>query len=891
MQTARRAIACLLLMATTCGFASAADSLLTLDEADRIVLLGNTQAERMQYHGHWETLLHGRFPQHNLVVRNLGWSGDTITTRLRSLDFPDHGHTLFDHQPDAILAFFGFNESFDGPDGVDQFKQDLATFIADVRKLKYPSQTIKRFTEEPTPQDGSGEVTRTPQLVLISPIANEDLENRGIQAGTRNNENIALYVAAIQEVAATNDVPFVNLFTPTGTVGESASPLTFNGIHLSEQGDWHVSRHLDRALFGSENPLDAESPNFRRLRSEVQEKNLQHWYDYRAVNGYYIYGDRKKPFGVVNFPAEFEKLRKMVAVRDERVWKVARGEGVPREIDDSGTGEFVDVESNFKNEVKITSPEDAIKLFSLPEGFDVNLWASEVEFANLENPVQFAFDARGRMWIATMPTYPMYLPGTPVDDKVIILEDSNGDGVADTEKIFADGLHLPTGIELGDGGVYLAQQPNVMFLPDADGDDRADSRELILNGFDSADSHHSCGAFEWGVDGALYMLEGTFHHSQIETPYGLVRLANAGCYRYEPRTEKLSVFVSYSFANPWGLCWDKWGQNFLADASGGANYFSAAFSGDIDHPHKRPEMKQFLVKQWRPTCGCEIVSSRHFPDEMQGDYLLNNDIGFQGTLHYRFRDEGSGFHADPVEPLLRSSDPNFRPVDLQFGPDGALYVLDWFNPLVGHMQHSIRDPNRDKRHGRIWRITYKHKPLLEPPQIAGQPVDQLLDLLKAYEYRTRYAARRELRSVPTDKVNAAIKNWIAALNAKDPEVDRLKLEALWVQQSHAAVDESLLRELLASKDARVRASAVRGLCYQRDEIGDTLALLQAGVNDEHPRVRLEAIRALSFFHGDQAAAARDIAYESLAYDQDEYLEYTLNQTLATLDRRVPAGAE
>src|SRR5262249_49074167 len=155
------------------------------------------------------------------------------------------------------------------------------------------------------------------------------------------------------------------------------------------------------------------------------------------------------------------------------------------------------------------------------------------------------------------------------------------------------------------------------------------------------------------------------------------------------------------------------------DASGGANYYATAFSGDVDYPDKRGGMEQFLKMQWRPTCGCELVSSRNFPDETQGDYLLNNCIGFQGILRYHVSEDKSGFHADPIEPLLRSSDPCFRPVDLEFGPDGALYVLDWFNPLVGHMQHSLRDPNRDTLHGRIWRISYKERPLLSPAKIEG----------------------------------------------------------------------------------------------------------------------------------------------------------------------------
>jgi hypothetical protein len=424
-----------------------------------------------------------------------------------------------------------------------------------------------------------------------------------------------------------------------------------------------------------------------------------------------------------------------------------------------------------------------------------------------------------------------------------------------------------------------------MFLKDTDGDDKADVREIVLHGFDSADSHHSISAFEWGPGGALYFQEGTFHHTQVETPYGPVRCVNAGVFRYEPRTEKFDVFVSYGFANPWGHVFDRWGQNFVADASGGANYFGAAFSGQVDYPRKHGGLKQFLVKQWRPTAGCEIVSSRNFPDEAQGNYLLNNCIGFQGVLQYRFKEEGSGFAADPVEPLLQSTDLNFRPVDLQFGPDGALYIVDWFNPLVGHMQHSVRDPNRDKSHGRIWRIRYTKKPLVEPAKIAGEPLPALFELLKAYEDRTRFRARRELRERDTQEVMSALDKWIAGLDKTDENYQHHLLEALWVHQHHDAVDPNLLKQLLRSPDSRARAAATRVLCYWRDRVDKPLELLQAQVNDEHPRVRLEAVRALSFFQ-ENADKALEVAVESLIYDQDDYLKYTLNETVSTLENRI-----
>jgi len=861
-----------------------AEETLPLHAGDKIVILGNTFAERMQLFNHWETLLYSRFPKENLVVRNLGFSGDTITVRLRSLNFQDHGHTLIDHQPNIILACFGFNESFAGPQGLPQFEKNLAKFLADLKELKYPSQNYSNG-QHPKLQDKTGKVLHAPRIVLVSPIANEDLPERHILAAQTNNQNLELYTAAMKKVAAAAQVPFVDLYAGSKKLlDDPKTNLTINGCHLNEAGDAAVSELLDQGLFGT-----ASTPSGDRavqIRKEVAEKNKQFYYDYRSVNGYYIYGGRKEPFGVVNFPAEFAKLRKMVEVRDHRIWKAAQGETLPEQIDDSQTGDFVKIESNFKNEVRIIPPEESAKLFTLADGFEINLYASEVEFPDLKNPVSFNFDGKGRMWVTSAPSYPQYLPGSPVNDKILILEDTDGDGKADQKKVFADNLYLPIGIELGDHGAYVSQQPNLVHLKDADGDDRADSKDIVLHGFDSADSHHSISAMEMGPGGELYFQEGTFLHSQIESPHGLTRAANAAVYRYEPKSDKFSVFVSYSFANPWGHCFNKWGQSFVADASGGANYFATAFSGDLDHPRKHPGLKQLLVKQWRPTCGCELVSSRHFPKEMQGDYLLNNCIGFQGVLQYRMHEEGSGYAAEPVTPLLRSSDVNFRPVDLQFGPDGALYVLDWYNPLVGHMQHSIRDPNRDKNHGRIWRVTYKKNPLVKPAAISGQPIPRLLDLLKEYEDRTRYRVRQELRDRPTEDVLAAVDAWTAQLDQADPNYEHHLLEALWVKQHHDVLDQKLLKTLLSAKQGDARAAAVRVLCYTRDRVDHPLALLQKAVNDEHPRVRLEAVRALSFF---DSQAALDMTVESLLYDQDVYLEYALKETQETLQRRIDAA--
>jgi glucose/arabinose dehydrogenase len=880
-----------LLFAHACPvFALAADGPpLKLEKGDHVVLIGNALAERMQHYGHFETLLHSRFPEHELVVRNLGWSADEVTLvplavtpvensadrvgiaddkaplRPRSKDFLDHKHTLADHKADVVLAFFGFNESFRGEKGLPQFESDLAHLVKSIKEAKPNGKS-------------------PPRIVLVSPIAHENLQQRELPDGSANNKSLALYTAAMKKVAAAEQVTFVDLFAPSKMLMDEAKDkkLTINGVHLNELGDKLIAAELDESLFGPR--PTANERDLENLRAEVNEKNRQFFFDHRAINSYYIYGGRKEPFGVVNFPAEFARLRKMIANRDQRIWQVAQGKEVPAKIDDSKAGEFAKIETNFTTPITITPPESSRSQMELPPGYAINLFASEEEFPDLENPVQFCWDAKGRLWVCVMPSYPMYLPGNPPNDKVLILEDTNSDGKADKVTTFADGLHVPTGIEIVSGGVYVAQQPNLVFLKDTNGDDKADTKEIVLSGFDSGDSHHSIHAFTLDQGGALYFGEGIFHHSQVESPYGPQRVKNAGVFRFEPRSHKLSLFISYGFSNPWGHYVDRWGQNLIADASPGFNYYGTAFSGDLDYPDKHATMKQMLVKQWRPTCGCELVDSRNFPDDVQGNFLLNNCIGFQGVLQYKMKEDGAGFAADPVDPLLKANDPNVRPVDLEFGPDGALYVCDWFNPLVGHMQHSIRDPNRDHNHGRIWRIHFTKRPLVTPVKIAGQPIAMLLDYFKTEpEERTRYRVRTELGTRPTDDVLAELKKWTASLDKNDPEYQHHLLETLWLHQRHDVVNEDLLKQLLRSPDFRARAAATRVLCYWRDRVKEPLKLLQVQVNDEHVRVRLEAVRALSFFDSQEAI---DIATESLIYDQDDYLKYTFNETLSTLNKRV-----
>src|SRR5207253_241517 len=195
--------------------------------------------------------------------------------------------------------------------------------------------------------------------------------------------------------------------------------------------------------------------------------------------------------------------------------------------------------------------KDAIQKMTVHPGMKVNLFASEKQFPELAKPVQMQFDAKGRLWVCVWPSYPHWKPKEEMNDKILILEDTDGDGKADKCTVFADRLHCPTGFEFYNGGVLVAQAPDLMFLKDINGDDKADVRVRVLDGLDSADTHHTSNSFTLDPGGAVYFQEGTFHHTQVETPYGPpVRNVNAGVYRYEPKTQKFEVYVNFGFANP-----------------------------------------------------------------------------------------------------------------------------------------------------------------------------------------------------------------------------------------------------------------------------------------------------------------------------------------------------
>jgi putative membrane-bound dehydrogenase-like protein len=869
---------------------------LTLNKGDHVCLVGNGLGERMQHHNHWETLLHQTLPNHELTVRNLCFPGDEPYERIRSLNFGDPDSHLTHSKADVVMYFFGFNESFAADEGLEEFTQQMTKLVQETQAKNYSGKANAK-------------------VVLVSPIAFQNIGNPNVPDGSEQNANLAKYTAALKQVAEETGATFADIYTPTKALFESTQQqLTLNGAHLNDDGYRALAPILMTALGLTPASADADAA----LKTEIADKNFHWWHRYRAVNGYSIYGKRGEAGsdGTYRNREVMERERaildQMATNRDQRIWALAKGQTVADKCDDSNTLPFINPKTN------VGGPDDQNakagklgsldylpaaeqqKTFKMADGYEIQLFASEEDFPELANPVSLNFDNKGRLWVTTMPSYPHWKPKTPMNDKVLILEDTNHDGKADTCTVFADGLHQPTGFEIGHGGAYVAEQPDILFLKDTDGDDVADVRIRQLVGFDTADTHHGLSAFEWGPGGGLYFNEGTFKYSQVESPYGLTRMHEAGVWRYDPRTEHFSTHVSLAFANPWGHVYDRWGQDFVSDASPGFNFWAAPISGKVEYPAKhaggsfndtvnnfkdtslrgRDAYPRFIVKRTRPSAGSEFVSSRHFKPEDQGDFLLCNVIGDRSILQHSMKEVESGFEGTEKPPLLFCEDGNFRPIDIQFAPDGTLYVCDWHNALIGHLQHNLREPHRDHQHGRIWRVVCKGRDLVQPPEIADQPIPAVLDALKEYEDRTRYRARRELAQRSSDEVVPAVKKWVAGLDTTDDGYQHCLLEANWVLQSHNSVDMDLLTQALNADDHRCRAAATRILCYMRHKVANALELIHERINDDHPRVRLEAVRACSFFESEEAI---EVALDVLNHDVDTYLQYALDETMRHLE--------
>jgi len=827
-----------------------------IPKGSRIALIGNLLLDNERRNGHLEALIHQRFPDREITVRNLSWPADALYLQPRPDNFGDLDQHLHYFKADIIIAAFGYNESFAGKEGLPLFRTKLNNYLSHLTSHAYNGKTA-------------------PHIVLLSPTANENIG--AVDAADRNNENIKLYSEAIMQGANRHSVGYVNVFEPTLKVLAADTQMTSDGHALNSAGHEAFAKATFEGLFGTGAPEVDET-----VRKMVVEKATQFFYRYRPLNTFYYTGGRNRTYGYLDFLPAMRNFDIMVANRDKAIHATASGKTA--KIDDSNVPKMDGViQSRGAN--KWLSPADELKAFKIDPRFEVNCFASEEDFPEIACPIQMRWDARGRLWVSCSTTYPHVYPGQKPIDKIVILEDTDQDGKADKCTTWADDVHIPLSFELdGKGGIYVSEEPHLSYLADTDGDDKADHREIVFTGFGCEDSHHALHDFVWTPGGDLLFREAIFHNSQVETAYGPLRAKNSSWFLYNRGKRKLTGFGGYPNTNPWGVTFDPWGNHVASHP-----VFASTF-----HATNRPYPSQHAsakgMQAYSGVCGQDFVDHYFWPKEMQGGFIK---VRYKPTNRVEFHqwvEKDDSFEEKYVGDIIFSTNLSFIPVDMKFGPRGAAYICDWYNPVKGHAQYSLRDPRRDRKAGRIWRIVPKGAKLAEAPKIAGEPIEHLLGLLESPHYRYRYWAKRELRARDHAKVAAAVRNLLKAKG--DSLSESARLEALWVLQGVSSPEPALLESLIKSKDHLIAASAYGPLRFWHESIGATKTneLLRAGAAHTSQHVRREAVIAASYV-GSQGAL--DAVLPVLDGESGTHLSYAITSSFLSesLSRHWENGAK
>lgn len=832
----------------------AAQAELKLQSGDRVVFLGDGLMEQEQYHGWIEVMLTTSFPDADITFRNLGWNADTPAGDSRyGLSLVQAGYEKPDEawkqlvgqlestNPSVLILGYGMAAALEASDakiggGEGAVAQELGQFAKDYQRLL---ETVRAKNPK----------TR---FVLLSPL-------KPLGASMLDDQTVESVSEIISEVAADFGGEYIDLQKVA-----RKPPHRIDPIHLSSEGYRVLATAIGRSLKLPKS--DWKSSRYTEsLREVILEKNRWWFHRSRPANMAYVFGFRKREQG--QNAVEIPQFDALIAKEEKQIARLRslRPSSIPAPPKR--------VKSKFAEFTPQPHPD-----FTVAENLEVSLWA---ENPLLNKPIHMNFDPEGRLWVASSEAYPMIEVGQSPPDKILVLEDTTGDGVADQSTVFADGLLIPTGVLPGDGGVYVAQSTDLLFLKDTDGDGVADQRERVLSGFGTEDTHHNLHTLLWGKDGRLYMNQSVYTRTDTETPYGVVRLKAGGGFRYSTQLGRMQTFFN-GLWNPWGHQFDAHGNSFMTDGAGFAG-IAYVFPGARFNPTPGARRVLDLISpgKYPKFCGGEIIYGDSYPDEWQGT-MVTCDFRANRVTRFKLIEQDAGFVTEQAEDLIRTSQSSFRPIDVKQGPDGALYVADWSNPIINHGEVDFRDPRRDRWHGRIWRIAVKDAAKQTKTNLRQLDNQTLLgNLISGNRYTTDQS--RRVLTERGDSILDDLATWLAKQKS-----DAAKLQGLWLSQSVGEINVTLLKELLRSDDGAIRTAAVRVLSDWADPQSpreasvdkitraDAMQLYQACINDDHPRVRLEAVRGLALLGSVDAA---EQSLDALNHPMDRFIEYALYLTV------------
>ena len=526
-------------------------------------------------------------------------------------------------------------------------------------------------------------------------------------------------------------------------------------------------------------------------------------------------------------------------------------------------------------------PREAAAAITVPQGFHVQLAAGE---PLVHQPIAMAFDHRGRLWVAEAHTYPIRANEGEGEDKIIILEDHDADGVFESRKVFIDGLNLVSGLEVGFGGVWVGAAPYLMWIPDRNSDDEPDGPpEILLDGFGYQDTHETLNAFTWGPDGWLYGCHGVFTHSKVGrpgTPDAQRTPLNAGVWRYHPLRHEFEVFA-HGTSNPWGIDFNDYGQAFITacviphlyhviqgaryQRQGGQHFHPYVFD-DIktiaDHAHYAGNIRDHAwwgrnhnvdhadtnaAGGGHAHCGAMIYLGDNWPRQYRNSIFMTNLLGNRINNDV-LRRVGSGYVASHGDDFLFANYLCFRCINQKYSSDGSVYMIDWYDKNACHR----RDKELwDRTNGRVYRVRFGN------PEVRQVDLQQLtnaeLIALQFHEndWYVRTARRILQERCQTDNSRRAAVR--AAFEAADgpefhsnvkPVPQRLRMA--WALHACNFLSDARIAQLLAAEGHRseyLRAWAIQ-LDVEDGKPQNLSTLKQLAQSDPSPLVRLYLASAL-----------------------------------------------